>query len=90
MTTKMTTNEVRKYAEFTIEMYLQRIQSITQDYAETLELLERQPQEILLMRDDELKDYLSVIYVCKNSVMLEKMEVRFKNNRFKVKLSLIK
>lgn len=90
MTKKMTTNEVRKHAEFTIEMYLQRIQSITGDYAETLELLDRQPKEILLMRDDELKDYLSVIYMCKNSVMLEKMEVRFKNNRFRVKLSIIK
>ena len=65
MTTKMTTNDLRKYAEFTIEMYLQRIQSITGDYAETLELLDRQPKEILLMRDDELKDFLSVIYVCK-------------------------
>ena len=86
----MTLNDVRKYAEFTIEMYLQRIQSITGDYAETLELLERQPQEILLMRDDELKDYLSVIYVCRNSVMLEKMEVKYKQNRFKVKLFINK
>ena len=87
---EMTTNEVRKHAEFTIELYLQRIQSITQDYAETLELLDRQPKEILLMRDDELKDYLSVIYVCRNSVMLEKMQVKYKNNRFKVKLFINK
>ena len=86
----MTPNDFRKYAEFTIEMYLQRIQSITGDYAETLELLERQPKEILLMRDDELKDYLSVIYVCKNSVMLEKMQVVYKKNRFKVKLFINK
>ncbi len=90
MKEKMTPNDFRKYAEFTIEMYLERIQALTGDYAETLELLERQPQEILLMRDDELKDYLSVIYVCRNSVMLEKMQVTYKKNRFKVKLFINK
>lgn len=86
----MTKKEVKKYAEFTIEMYLERIQALTGDYLETLELLERQPKEILFMRNDELKYYLSVIKVCMQSVMLKKMEVKYTADGFKVKLLTIK
>lgn len=82
----MTKKEEKKYAEFTIEMYLERIQALTGDYAETLELLERQPKEILFMRNDELKYYLSVIKMCMQSVMLKKMEVKYNGKQFKVKL----
>jgi hypothetical protein len=82
----MTKKEVKKYAEFTIEMYLERIQALTGDYAETLELLEREPKEILFMRNDELKHYLSVIKMCMQSVMLKKMEVKYTGSEFKVKL----
>jgi len=82
----MTKKEVKKYAEFTIEMYLERIQALTGDYTETLELLEREPKEILFMRNDELKYYLSVIKMCMQSVMLKKMEVKYTAEGFKVKL----
>ena len=67
----MTKKEVKKYAQSTIEMYLERIQALTGDYLETLELLERQPKEILFMRNNELNYYLSVIKMCMQSVMLE-------------------
>ncbi len=87
---EMTKKEVKKYAQSTIEMYLERIQALTGDYAETLELLERQPKEILFMRNDELKYYLSVIKMCMQSVMLEKMEVKYNGKQFKVKLLTIK
>jgi hypothetical protein len=86
----MTKKEEKKYAEFTIEMYLERIQALTGDYAETLELLEREPKEILFMRNDELKYYLSVIKICTQSVMLKKMEVKYNGKQFKVKLLTIK
>jgi hypothetical protein len=82
----MTKKEVKKYAQSTIEMYLERIQALTGDYSETLELLDRQPKEILFMRNDELKYYLSVIKVCMQSVMLKKMEVKYTGSEFKVKL----
>ena len=82
----MTKKEVKKYAQSTIEMYLERIQALTGDYLETLELLERQPKEILFMRNNELKYYLSVIKMCMQSVMLEKMEVKYTAEGFKVKL----
>jgi hypothetical protein len=86
----MTKKEIRKYSESTIAHYLDEIQAITGDYAETLELLERQPKEILFMRNDELKYYLSVIKVCMQSVMLKKMEVKYNGKQFKVKLLTIK
>lgn len=86
----MTKKEVKKYAQSTIEMYLDRIQALTGDYAETLELLERQPKEILFMRNDELKYYLSVIKICMQSVMLKKMEVRYNGKQFNIKLLTIK
>jgi len=86
----MTKKEVKKYAEFTIEMYLERVQALTGDYAETLELLEREPKEILFMRNDELKYYLSVIKICMQSVMLKKMEVKYNGKQFKIKLLTIK
>lgn len=82
----MTKKEEKKYAESTIEMYLERIQALTGDYLETLELLEREPKEILFMRNDELKYYLSVIKMCMQSVMLKKMEVKYTGSEFKVKL----
>lgn len=82
----MTKKETRKYAEFTIEMYLERIQALTGDYLDTLELLERQPKEILFMRNNEIKYYLSVIKMCMQSVMLEKMEIKYNGKQFKVKL----
>lgn len=86
----MTKKEEKKYAESTIEMYLERIQALTGDYLETLELLEREPKEILFMRNDELKYYLSVIKMCMQSVMLKKMEVKYNGKQFKVKLLTIK
>lgn len=83
---KMTKKEVKKYAQSTIAHYLDEIQAITGNYLDTLELLERQPKEILFMRNDELMYYLSVIKVCMQSVMLKKMEVKYTAEGFKVKL----
>lgn len=82
----MTKKEVKKYAQSTIAHYLDEIQAITGNYLDTLELLERQPKEILFMRNDELKYYLSVIKMCMQSVMLKKMEVKYNGKQFKVKL----
>lgn len=82
----MTKKEVKKYAQSTIEMYLERIQALTGDYLDTLELLNKEPSEILFMRNNELKYYLSVIKVCMQSVMLKKMEVKYNGKQFKVKL----
>lgn len=86
----MTKKEVKKYAQNTIAHYLDEIQAITGDYLDTLELLEREPKEILFMRNDELKYYLSVIKMCMQSVMLKKMEVKYTAEGFKVKLLTIK
>ena len=82
----MTKKLTRKYAQSTIAHYLDEIQAITGNYLDTLELLERQPKEILFMRNDELKYYLSVIKMCMQSVMLKKMEVKYNGKQFKVKL----
>lgn len=86
----MTKKLTRKYAQSTIAHYLDEIQAITGDYLDTLELLEREPKEILFMRNDELKYYLSVIKVCMQSVMLKKMEVKYNGKQFNIKLLTIK
>jgi hypothetical protein len=41
----MTKKLTRKYAQNTIAHYLDEIQALTGDYAETLELLEREPRK---------------------------------------------
>jgi len=82
----MTKKEIRKYSESTIAHYLDEIQAITGDYAETLELLERQPKEILFMRNDELKYYLSTIKMCMYAVPHSGVEIKYSKSGFKVKL----
>lgn len=82
----MTKKEVKKYAEFTIEMYLERIQALTGDYLETLKLLEQEPTEILFMRNDELKYYVSTIKVCMYAVPHNGVEIKYSKSGFKVKL----
>ncbi len=82
----MTKKEVKKYAQSTIAHYLDEIQALTGDYAETLELLEREPKEILFMRNDELKYYLSTIKMCMYAVPHSGVEIKYSKSGFKVKL----
>jgi hypothetical protein len=82
----MTKKEVKKYAQSTIAHYLDEIQAITGNYLDTLELLERQPKEILFMRNDELKYYLSTIKMCMYAVPHSGVEIKYSKSGFKVKL----
>lgn len=82
----MTKKLTRKYAQSTIANYLDEIQAITGDYAETLELLEREPKEILFMRNNELKYYLSTIKMCIYAVPHNGMQIKYSKSGFKVKL----
>ena len=82
----MTKKLTRKYAQNTIAHYLDEIQAITGDYLDTLELLERQPKEILFMRNDELKYYLSTIKMCMYAVPHSGVEIKYSKSGFKVKL----
>ena len=78
--------EEKKYAEFTIEMYLERIQALTGNYLDTLELLEKEPKDILLIQPEEIRYYLCAIKVCLQTVLLKQMEVKYTAEGFKVKL----
>lgn len=82
----MTKKLTRKYAQSTIAHFLDEIQAITGNYLDTLELLERQPKEILFMRNDELKYYLSVIKMCMYAVPHNGMQIKCSKSGFKVKL----
>lgn len=82
----MTKKEVKKYAQSTIEMYLERIQALTGDYLDTLELLNKEPSEILFMRNNELKYYLSTIKMCMYAVPHNGMQIKYSKSGFKVKL----
>jgi hypothetical protein len=82
----MTKKLTRKYAQITIAHYLDEIQALTGDYAETLELLEREPKEILFMRNNELKYYLSTIKMCMYAVPHSGVEIKYSKSGFKVKL----
>lgn len=82
----MTKKLTRKYAQNTIAHYLDEIQALTGDYAETLELLEREPKDILFMRNDELKYYLSTIKMCMYAVPHSGVEIKYSKSGFKVKL----
>ena len=82
----MTKKEVKKYSQSTIAHYLDEIQAITGNYLDTLELLERQPKEILFMRNDELKYYLSTIKMCMYAVPQSGVEIKYSKSGFKVKL----
>jgi len=82
----MTKKLTRKYAQSTIAHYLDEIQAITGDYLDTLELLEREPKEILFMRNNELKYYLSTIKMCMYAVPHNGMQIKYSKSGFKVKL----
>jgi hypothetical protein len=82
----MTKKLTRKYAQNTIAHYLDEIQALTGDYAETLELLEREPKDILFMRNNELKYYLSTIKMCMYAVPHNGMQIKYSKSGFKVKL----
>jgi hypothetical protein len=83
---KMTTKQQKMFAERMIELYLYFIQEQTGNYLDTLELLEKEPKDILLIQPEEIRYYLCAIKVCMQSVMLKKMEVKYTGSEFKVKL----
>ncbi|MCE5205669.1 MAG: hypothetical protein LLF80_06145 [Porphyromonadaceae bacterium] len=83
----MTTRQQKLFAELTIETYLDSIQELTGNYLDTLALLEMEPKDILLAREEKIRNYLSVIKVCLDTILLKKMEVTYTGEGFNVKLT---
>jgi hypothetical protein len=83
---KMTTKQQKMFAERMIELYLYFIQEQTGNYLDTLELLEKEPKDILLIQPEEIRYYLCAIKVCLQTVLLKQMEVKYTGSEFKVKL----
>lgn len=82
----MTKKETRIYVQSTVEYYLDEINSITKDYRKTFEILEKDIEEILFMRNDPLKYYVSTIKLCLANLEIKEMRIKFTQGRFIVKI----
>lgn len=82
----MTKKETRVYIQSTIKYYLDEIYSITKDYQKTFDILEKDVEDILFMRNDMLKYYASTIKLCLCNLEIKEMRVKYTAEGFKVKL----
>ncbi|MEA5081506.1 MAG: hypothetical protein VB024_07800 [Dysgonamonadaceae bacterium] len=82
----MTKKEKRTFVSSTVEYFLDEIQSITKDYEKTFEIFEQTAEEILFMRNDPLKYYISTIKLCLANLEIKEMRVKFTQGRFIVKI----
>ena len=82
----MTKKEKKVYVQSIVEYYLDEIQSITKDYQKTFDILEKNIEDILFMRNDVLKFYVSTIKLCLANLEIREMRVTFAHNSFKVKI----
>lgn len=82
----MTKKEKRTFVSSTVEYFLEEINSITNDYQKTFEILEKDIEDILFMRNDMLKYYISTIKLCLANLDIKEMRVTFAHGAFKVKI----
>lgn len=82
----MKKREMKTYVEKTIEHYLDEVQKKTNNYQDTFDLWEADPTEIVLMPNNRLKHYVSVLNVCKNSLPIREIAVKFVSGTFRVKI----
>ena len=82
----MTKNQTRMFIQSTVELYLDQINSITKSYQRTFEILEKNAEEILFMRNDQLKYLVSTIKLCLSNIDIKEMRVKFVHGAFKVKI----
>lgn len=82
----MTKKEKRTFVSSTVEYFLDEIQSITKDYEKTFEILEKDIEDILFMKNDMLKYYISTIKLCLSNIDIKEMRVKFVHGAFKVKI----
>ena len=82
----MTKKEKRIFIQSTVEYYLDEINSITKDYKKSFEILEKDAEDILFMRNDMLKYYVSTIKLCLSNLDIKAIKVKFTQGGFVVKI----
>ena len=66
--------------------YLNEAQEITQDYFTALKLTDLQPDEILEIKNKELRSLASLIYLCTDMLRCIPHEICYSQRKFKVSI----
>ncbi|MDN5305557.1 MAG: hypothetical protein PWQ53_216 [Bacteroidota bacterium] len=84
----MTENQKSIYVAATIEDLLDKSLILTNNCDDSLDLIKFDPQDVLFMRNGELKSIAAMLYVCVNSLQYKMMKVKFKEGYFKVEITI--
>lgn len=84
----MTKKQKAIYVQATIEDLLDRSMAITNDYLDSFDLIQFNPDDILFIRDGDLKAISAQIYVCLYSLKYKQMAVEYTDTGFKVKITI--
>ena len=74
------------FIQSTVEYYMDEIFSITKSYEKVFDIFEKDAKEILFMKNDMLKYYVSTIKLCLSNIDIKEMRVKFVHGAFKVKI----
>ncbi len=84
----MTKKQQSIYVAAIIGDLLDRSMAITHDYSDSFDLIKFNPDDILIIRDRDLRAISALIFVCVHSLKYKEMEVRYTNKGFKVKFKI--
>ncbi len=76
----MTENQKSIYVAATIEDLLDKSLILTNNCDDSLDLIKFDPQDVLFMRNGELKSIAAMLYVCVNSLQYRMMKVNLKKD----------
>ena len=84
----MTKKQQSIYIAAIIGDLLDRSMAITRDYSDSFDLIKFNPNDILIVRDRDLRAISALIFVCVYALKYKEMEVKYTNKGFKVKFKI--
>jgi sugar diacid utilization regulator len=81
-------NQKAIYVAATMEDLLDKSLILTNNCDDSLDLIKFDPQDVLFMRNGELKSIAAMLYVCVNSLQYRMMKVKFKEGYFNVEITI--